>query len=46
MVFVAELAHLAGRIDGDLVLLHRDVLQTLGLPTPTPTGAGPSCAPR
>src|SRR3954447_22500783 len=33
MVYVAELAHLAGRIDTDLLLLHRDVLESVGLPT-------------
>jgi 3-dehydroquinate synthase len=32
LVYVAELAALAGRIDGDLVRRHRDVLSSLGLP--------------
>ena len=41
MVYVAELAHLAGRIDGDLVLLHRDVLHSLGLPTTYADGRWP-----
>lgn len=33
MVFVAELAHRTGRIDDDLLVRHRSVLTTLGLPT-------------
>jgi 3-dehydroquinate synthase len=33
MVYVAELARLAGRIDDDLVERHRSVLGSLGLPT-------------
>jgi 3-dehydroquinate synthase len=33
MVFVAELAHRAGLIDGDLVARHRDLLTALELPT-------------
>ena len=41
MVYVAELAHLTGRIDEDLVLLHRDVLQSLGLPTSYADGRWP-----
>ena len=41
MVYVAELAHLAGRIDEDLLLLHRDVLQSLSLPTTYADGRWP-----
>ncbi|KGM14252.1 3-dehydroquinate synthase [Cellulomonas bogoriensis] len=33
MVYVAELARLAGRLDDDTVTRHRDVLTRLGLPT-------------
>ncbi|MGH3459710.1 3-dehydroquinate synthase [Aeromicrobium sp.] len=33
MVFVAELAHRAGRIDADLLARHRTNLSSLGLPT-------------
>ncbi len=33
MVFVAELAHRAGRIDGELLARHRSILGTVGLPT-------------
>ena len=33
MVYVAELAHAAGRLDQALVRRHRDVLERLGLPT-------------
>jgi 3-dehydroquinate synthase len=33
LVFAAELSRLAGRIDGELVQRHRDVLASLGLPT-------------
>ena len=33
MVFVAELARLAGRLDDDVVARHRSVLTALGLPT-------------
>ncbi len=32
MVFAAELAHLAGRLDRDVVRRHRDVLAAVGLP--------------
>jgi 3-dehydroquinate synthase len=32
MVFVAELAHAQGLIDGDLLIRHREVLSGLGLP--------------
>ncbi len=41
MVYVAELARLAGRIDEDLLLLHRDVLQSLSLPTSYADGRWP-----
>ncbi|WP_084037781.1 3-dehydroquinate synthase [Demequina sp. NBRC 110053] len=33
MVFAAELAHLAGRLDESGVALHRELLTSLGLPT-------------
>lgn len=33
MVYVAELARLAGRLDDDAVALHRQSLEALGLPT-------------
>ena len=33
MVYVAELARLAGRLDDDAVSRHRSILTTLGLPT-------------
>ena len=33
MVYVAEIAHRAGRIDDDLLARHRSILTTLGLPT-------------
>ncbi|MDN5794163.1 MAG: 3-dehydroquinate synthase [Intrasporangium sp.] len=33
MVYVAELARLAGRLDDGLVARHRDVLSSVGLPT-------------
>ncbi|WP_029287173.1 3-dehydroquinate synthase [Cellulomonas sp. HZM] len=33
MVYVAELARLAGRLDDDVVARHRSVLSSLGLPT-------------
>ncbi|GAA5163534.1 3-dehydroquinate synthase [Ornithinimicrobium tianjinense] len=39
MVFVAELAHRAGLVDGDLLARHRSVLGALGLPTAYPGGA-------
>jgi 3-dehydroquinate synthase len=32
MVYVAELAHAQGLIDGDLLIRHREVLSGLGLP--------------
>ena len=32
MVYVAEIAHRAGRIDQDLLDRHRSILGTLGLP--------------
>ena len=42
MVYVAELARLAGRLDADVVQLHRDVLQSLGLPTGYVDGRWPA----
>lgn len=39
MVYVAELARLAGRLDDDAVALHREALGALGLPT-TYAGGG------
>jgi 3-dehydroquinate synthase len=41
MVFVAELARLAGRLDDDVADLHRDVLASVGLPTTYPGGRWP-----
>jgi 3-dehydroquinate synthase len=38
MVFAAELAHRSGRIDADLLIRHRMVLSTMGLPTTDDTG--------
>ena len=38
MVFVAELARLAGRLDEAVVERHREVLSSLGLPTTYPSG--------
>ncbi len=38
MVYVAELARLAGRLDDTTVLRHREVLQSVGLPTSYPAG--------
>ncbi|RIK15897.1 MAG: 3-dehydroquinate synthase [Acidobacteria bacterium] len=40
MVFVAEVAHRAGLIDADLLGRHRSVLESVGLPTAYPGGAG------
>lgn len=42
MVFVAELSREAGLIDDELVLLHRELLQTLGLPVSIAMVAGGS----
>ncbi len=41
LVFAAELAHAAGRIDADLVARHRSVLRALGLPTTHAADAWP-----
>jgi 3-dehydroquinate synthase len=41
MVYVAELARLAGRLDGRTAALHRAVLASVGLPTNYRTGAWP-----
>lgn len=41
MVYVAELARLAGRLADDVVDLHRDVLRSVGLPTTYPSGRWP-----
>lgn len=38
MVFVAELARLAGRLSDEVVDRHRSILQLLGLPTSYPAG--------
>ena len=38
MVFVAELARLGGRLSDDDVAVHRDILESLGLPTTYPAG--------
>jgi 3-dehydroquinate synthase len=42
MVYVAELARLAGRLDEQTCELHRDVLASVGLPTAYPAGVWPS----
>jgi 3-dehydroquinate synthase len=41
MVYVAELARLAGRLSTPLVQRHRDVLAGVGLPTTYPSGRWP-----
>jgi 3-dehydroquinate synthase len=41
MVYVAELARLAGRLDDQTCRLHRDVLASVGLPTSYRPGAWP-----
>ena len=41
MVFVAELARLAGRLDDDAVTLHREVLSSVGLPVSYRAGRWP-----
>jgi 3-dehydroquinate synthase len=41
MVYVAELARLAGRLDEQTSKLHREVLATVGLPTNYRPGAWP-----
>lgn len=38
MVFVAELARLGGRLSDNDVAIHREVLESLGLPTTYPAG--------
>lgn len=38
MVYVAELARIAGLIDADLVERHRTILESIGLPTTYPDG--------
>lgn len=42
MVFAAELARVAGRLDDDTALRHRAVLESLGLPTRYRASAWPS----
>jgi 3-dehydroquinate synthase len=42
MVYVAELARLAGRLDPQVTALHREVLASVGLPTAYPAGVWPS----
>ncbi len=42
MVYVAELARLAGRLDEQTCALHRTVLSGVGLPTAYPAGVWPS----
>jgi 3-dehydroquinate synthase len=42
MVYVAELARLAGRLDRRTCELHRTVLASVGLPTAYPAGVWPS----
>jgi 3-dehydroquinate synthase len=38
MVYVAELARLAGRLDPGVAGLHREILASVGLPTAYPAG--------
>jgi 3-dehydroquinate synthase len=42
MVYVAELARLAGRLDEQTCALHRTVLASVGLPTAYPAGVWPA----
>jgi 3-dehydroquinate synthase len=42
MVYVAELARLAGRLDEGTCELHREILAAVGLPTAYPAGVWPS----
>ena len=42
MVYVAELARLAGRLDPKVAVLHREILAAVGLPTAYPAGVWPS----
>jgi 3-dehydroquinate synthase len=42
MVYVAELARLAGRLDPRVAALHREILASVGLPTAYPAGMWPS----
>ena len=42
MVYVAELARLAGRLDEHTCALHREILASVGLPTAYPAGVWPS----
>ena len=42
MVYVAELARLAGRLDPRVTELHREILASVGLPTAYPAGVWPS----
>ena len=42
MVYVAELARLAGRLDENTCKLHREILASVGLPTAYPAGVWPS----
>ena len=42
MVYVAELARLVGRLDPQVVALHREILAAVGLPTAYPAGTWPS----
>jgi 3-dehydroquinate synthase len=42
MVYVAELARLAGRLDARTCALHREVLASVGLPTAYPGGSWPA----
>ena len=38
IMFVAELAHMTGRLSEEDLQVHRDVLEIIGLPTTYPTG--------
>jgi len=42
MVYVAELARLDGRLDPQVVALHREILASVGLPAAYPAGTWPS----
>ena len=42
MVFAAELSRLAGRLSDETVQRHRDILESLSLPTSYPGGRWPT----
>jgi len=42
MVYVAELSRLAGRLDPQVAVLHREILASVGLPAAYPARTWPS----